>query len=92
MCSNFFTLPHLEAHPGDRVCRIVFKGARMKRRCLDLPLPKVLIYRKLDCKTHHCNFTHLHPSARAAFQKDDTAKASINLKAYGGKWGSYIGL
>ena len=66
-------------------CQIVFKGARMKRRCLDVPVPRVLIYRKLDCKTHHCNFTLFHPSARSAFHCDKNAKASVDIKMYGGK-------
>ncbi|KAK7069310.1 hypothetical protein SK128_012750 [Halocaridina rubra] len=68
---------------GDRLCQIVFKGARMKRRCMDLPIPMVLIYRKLDCKMHHCNFTLFHPSARVAFKNDPLAKASVNVKMYG---------
>ncbi|XP_045605674.2 uncharacterized protein [Procambarus clarkii] len=72
-----------KASPGDQTCQIVFKGARMKRRCMDLPVPMVLIYRKLDCKTHHCNFTLFHPSARASFRNDTTAKASVNVKMYG---------
>lgn len=72
-----------KSSPGDRPCQIVFKGARMKRRCMDLPVPMVLIYRKLDCKLHHCNFTLFHPNARGAFKNDDTAKASVNVKMYG---------
>ncbi|ROT70634.1 hypothetical protein C7M84_011077 [Penaeus vannamei] len=72
-----------KASPGDRTCQIVFKGARMKRRCMDLPVPMVLIYRKLDCKTHHCCFTLFHPSARIAFKNDSASKASVNIKMYG---------
>ncbi|XP_068238571.1 uncharacterized protein [Palaemon carinicauda] len=68
---------------GDEPCQIVFKGARMKRRCMDLPIPLVLIYRKLDCKLHHCNFTLFHPNSRNAFKNDPAAKASVNLKMYG---------
>ncbi|KAK3855638.1 hypothetical protein Pcinc_037974 [Petrolisthes cinctipes] len=64
-------------------CQIVFRGARMKRRCMDLPVPKVLVYRKLDCKTHHCNFTLFHPTVREAFSADISAKASVAIKMYG---------
>lgn len=66
-------------------CQIVFRGARMKRRCMDLPVPKVLVYRKLDCKAHHCNFTLLHPTVRKAISGDTSAKASVAIKMYGGK-------
>lgn len=58
----------------------------MKRRCMDLPVPMVLIYRKLDCKTHHCCFTLFHPSARIAFKNDSASKASVNIKMYGGNF------
>ncbi|XP_066964337.1 uncharacterized protein [Macrobrachium rosenbergii] len=72
-----------KSSPGDEPCQIVFKGARMKRRCMDLPVPLVLIYRKLDCKLHHCNFTLFHPNSRNAFKNDPSAKASVNVKMYG---------
>ncbi|XP_071524771.1 uncharacterized protein [Panulirus ornatus] len=75
--------PSCHKSSGDRTCQIVFKGARMKRRCMDLPVPMVLIYRKLDCKTHHCNFTLFHPNARNLFRNDSNAKASVNIKMYG---------
>lgn len=71
-------------------CQIVFRGARMKRRCMDLPVPKVLVYRKLDCKTHHCNFTLLHPTVREAFSADTSAKSSVAIKMYGGKSATLI--
>ena len=74
-----------QAGENEQNCQIVFKGARMRRRCLDLPVPIVLVYRKLDCKVHHCNFTLFHPSVRNIYKKDKKARASINIKIYGGK-------
>ncbi|CAL4068734.1 unnamed protein product, partial [Meganyctiphanes norvegica] len=75
------TCPKVSNEEG--VCQIVFKGIRMKRRCMDLPVPMILTYRKLDCKSHHCVFTLFHTSAREAFKKDTLAKSSVNIKMYG---------